>query len=405
MKRLRDPRWFLILLFLAIIGSVPVIQALSELRAEQEIQAFGIFHQAPTAANLRSYERSVEAANWLGNLTRPWIHFLQFQWLKDGAEKVVIGKNGWYFYKPGLEYMLANPARAKPGTATNDPVAAILDFRDQLAARGIRLVVMPVPNKESIYPDYVTARSSHLHSIIAPPTSNLLQKLQQADVEVIDLFKVFAEARQTSSSSNDPLYLAQDTHWSPAGVALAAKTVAARLTELNWIAPGSVEYTERPTPVRRLGDILRMLKVPAIERNIDPEHVNCAQVLRADTGQPYKDEAAAEILVLGDSFLRIYQQDEPTSAGFIAHLAKELKQPLMSLVNDGGGATLVREELRAQPFFLKNKKVVLWEFVERDIGLALKGWKLLLLGMADSLSDPHDQVILAKREASCLQIT
>jgi len=293
----------------------------------------------------------------------------------------------------------------KPTTATNDPVAAIVDFRDQLAARGIRLVVMPVPNKESIYPDYVTARSSHLHSIIAPPTSNLLQKLQQADVEVIDLFKVFAEARQTSSSSNDPLYLAQDTHWSPAGVALAAKTVAARLTELNWIAPGSVEYTERPTPVRRLGDVLRMLKVPAIERNIDPEHVNCAQVLRADAGQPYKDEAAAEILVLGDSFLRIYQQDEPTSAGFIAHLAKELKQPLMSLVNDGGGATLVREELRAQPFFLKNKKVVLWEFVERDIGLALKGWKLLLLGMADSLSDPHDQVILAKGEARCLQIT
>ena len=389
MKRLRDPRWLLILLFLSIIGSVPVIQALNELRAGQEIQAFSIFNQAPTAANLRSYERSVEAANWLGNLTRPWAHFLQFQWLKDGAEKVVIGRNGWYFYKPGLEYMLANPALAKPTTATNDPLAAIIDFRDQLAARGIQLVVMPVPNKESVYPDYVAARSSHLQSIIAPPTRNLLHHLQEANVEVIDLFKVFAEARKTPSFSDDPLYLGQDTHWSPAGVELAAKAVAARLNLLNWIAPGSVEYSERSAPVRRLGDILRMLKVPAIERSMEPENVKCAQVLRGDTGQPYKDEAQAEILLLGDSFLRIYQQDQPTSAGFIAHLAKELKQPLLSLVNDGGGATLVREELRAQPVFLRNKKVVIWEFVERDIGLALKGWKLVSLGPPDSSITSH----------------
>jgi hypothetical protein len=77
---------------------------------------------------------------------------------------------------------------------------------------------------------------------------------------------------------------------------------------------------------------------------------------------------------MGDSFMRIYHTDIPNSAGFIAHLAKELKQPLMSIVNDGGGATLVREELSARPIFLNNKKVVVWEFVERDIGMAVKGW-------------------------------
>src|SRR5262249_24639891 len=104
----------------------------------------------------------------------------------------------------------------------------------------------------------------------------------------------------------------------------------------------------------------------------------------------------AEILVLGDSFTRIYQQDEPGAAGFIAHLAKELKQPLFSLVNDGGGSTLVRQELRGRPAFLKNKKVVLWEFVERDIGLGLEGWKLVPLPSAISsrssgpFNDPAD---------------
>jgi hypothetical protein len=48
---------------------------------------------------------------------------------------------------------------------------------------------------------------------------------------------------------------------------------------------------------------------------------------------------------------------------------------MMSLVNDGGGSTLVREELCARPVFLQKKKVVLLEFVERDIGLGLKGWQ------------------------------
>jgi hypothetical protein len=198
--------------------------------------------------------------------------------------------------------------------------------------------------------------------------------LRAAKVEVVDLFTEFGKARR-GNETTEALYLAQDTHWSPAGVALAARVVAQRLTELGWVRRGATEYTERPAAVRRLGDILRMMQVPQVERSVTPENVSTVQVVRHDKNQLYKDEAEAEILVLGDSFMRIYEQDEPGAAGFIAHLAKEMKQPLMSLVNDGGGSTLVREELSGRPIFLKNKKVVIWEFVERDIGLGIKGWK------------------------------
>ena len=112
-------------------------------------------------------------------------------------------------------------------------------------------------------------------------------------------------------------------------------------------------------------------------------------MIRDGGGELYKDAREAEILVLGDSFMRIYQQDQPSAAGFIAHLAKELKQPMMSLVNDGGGSTLVREELCTRPVFLKNKKVVLWEFVERDIGIGLKGWQRTPLPTASPKSPAH----------------
>ncbi len=64
--------------------------------------------------------------------------------------------------------------------------------------------------------------------------------------------------------------------------------------------------------------------------------LTCLQVVQSDDGTPYRDRPESEVLILGDSFLRIYEQDEPGAAGFIAHLARELGQPLTSIVNDGG---------------------------------------------------------------------
>ncbi|MBX3743880.1 MAG: hypothetical protein KF833_01095 [Verrucomicrobiae bacterium] len=377
MNRLRDPRWSLILAFLAVIGGVPAVQLAIEAVRDDRFRVFDIVSQVPSAPNLRAYEHGLEEANWAARASRPWMQFAQFEWLRDGGSKAIIGQDGWYFYTPGLNYLLTRPSPTLRSGTTNDPLPAILDFRDQLAQRGIRLILMPAPNKESVYPDRLTPRSASLRAVMAPRTREVLDRLRAAGVEVIDLFELFARARaEDNPEAETPLYLAQDTHWSPAGVTLAAREAARRLLELGWVRQGQVRYDERPAPIQRLGDVLRMLQVPTISQHIAPEAVPTLQIIRSDSGEPYTDAAEAEILVLGDSFMRIYQQDEPGSAGFVAHLARELRQPLMALVNDGGGSTLVRRELRARPAFLRNKSVVLWEFVERDIGLGVQGWSL-----------------------------
>src|SRR3954471_14956686 len=149
MRRLRDPKWALIMMFLGIIAAVPLIQTVIEVRQEGAVKAFEVFNELPTAANLRAYEKNLEKANWAGRATRPWLQFAHFALFKDGGEKVVLGSHEWYFYKPGLKYMLARMEKAESNSPTNDPVAAIVDFRDQLAARDIHLLVMPVPNKDS----------------------------------------------------------------------------------------------------------------------------------------------------------------------------------------------------------------------------------------------------------------
>ena len=122
-----------------------------------------------------------------------------------------------------------------------------------------------------------------------------------------------------------------------------------------------------------------MMNLPRAQQHYEPESLHCAQVIDPSNGQPYSDDSDSEILVLGDSFLRIYEKDEPGSAGFISHLAYELKTPVTSIVQDGGSSTLIRQELARKPELLLNKKVVIWEFVERDIRFGMEGWQKVTL--------------------------
>lgn len=363
----------LVAFFLAVLPSALLIQTAVELHQRQGVGALDVFRQKPTSANLRAYEHGLEEASVIARTARPAFQFAQFAWLRDGGQKTLLGRDGWLFYRPGYDAMLAGtPSRT---AAADDPVAAIVAWRDALAARGIHLLVVPAPNKESVYPDRLTRRVADGHGIISPVTRDVLIRLQSAGVECVDLFDAFAQARANAVAGDGPLYLAQDSHWSPAGIALAARHVAQRLVEKGWVQAGATAYVERPVEVQRSGDVLRMMQSPRLERCFPPEAVSCVQVVRSETAEPYNDDVNSGILVLGDSFLRIYETDEPGACGFIAHMARELRQPLASIVNDGGASTLVRQDLSRRPAWLANKKVVVWEFVERDLLLGTEGWQ------------------------------
>jgi hypothetical protein len=111
------------------------------------------------------------------------------------------------------------------------------------------------------------------------------------------------------------------------------------------------------------------------------------------------------VLLLGDSFSRVYQYAEPQSlgerlesgegdlprepdpavaarlfpgsAGLASHLARVLGAPVDAIVSDGGATTDVRRRLSVNPEILEGKRVVVWEFVERD--LALGEWEAVPL--------------------------
>ncbi|MGO8929693.1 MAG: alginate O-acetyltransferase AlgX-related protein [Limisphaerales bacterium] len=371
-----------------------------------------------------------------------------------------------YIVEPDrLEADASNSKWVQPpdrGTHRESVEKAILRFRDQLKERGITLVVLPVPGKPSVYPDLVTSRAAGKERQFQSPTLELLGALQRQGVAAVDLFAAFQAVRESGGLGKNmgPLYLARDTHWTPLGAQIAAQAVAAKLDAMNLapgnasvrvvgkasrlsggrpaLGPGNAGETPRatgetPAPlpeqwpahrkefrtqsvtVTRWGDILDMMQIPGLRWTFARETALCVQVLDPALGpmvpgpsdRPgtycYPGQQAA-VLVLGDSFCRIYQYPEPQSlgempatvatarpaemgskrllpgsAGFISHLALALKSPVDAIVSDGGAATDVRRKLSTNPEILEGKQVVVWEFVERDIALGAQGWEEVAL--------------------------
>jgi len=366
---------FLIAAFLIVLLSVGVVQVAVDLSEGRQPQLAELFRQLPTKENLRMFENDLEKNCRLAEKLRPSIQYAQFLVLRETGDKALMGRAGWFFYKPAVQYLIEPlPADSQYGPA--DVFSSIISFRDQLARRGIRLLVVPAPNKASIYPEMLTSRAEDSEQSVNPRTIEILAKLRDSGVEIVDLFRVFAEAREgLSPGDNTKYYLSQDSHWSGDGMRLAAQAVARRILDLGWAEKGKARYGFKPATIKRYGDVLKMMRAPQIENIFEPETLNCAQVVNADTGQLYQADPDSEILVIGDSFLRIYSRDEPGAGGFIEHLACELGFPLTSIVNDGGASTLVRQELSRKPALLRNKKLVIWEFVERDIRFGTEGWQ------------------------------
>ncbi|MDT8303583.1 MAG: hypothetical protein RQ760_19035 [Sedimentisphaerales bacterium] len=370
---------FFITTFMIVLLSVGVVQVSVELSEGEQPQLAELFGQLPTTDNLRMFENDLEKNCRLAKKLRPSVQYIRFLVLRDTGDKALIGRSGWFFYKPAVQYLI-EPLPADSQYSREDVLSAVISFRDQLARRGIRLLVVPAPNKASLYPEMLTSRAEDLEQLVNPKTIYIISKLRESGVEIVDLFRVFAEAREgLTQGDSTRYYLSQDSHWSPEGMRLAAQAVAGRILDLVWAGKGKVKYSLNPATVRRHGDVLKMMQASQIENMFEPESLNCDQVVNATTGRRYEDDPNSEVLVMGDSFLRIYSGDEPGSGGFIEHLAVELGFPLTSIVNDGGASTLVRQELSRKPALLRNKKLVIWEFVERDIRFGMEGWQQVLL--------------------------
>jgi hypothetical protein len=111
-------------------------------------------------------------------------------------------------------------------------VDSIVAVNELLASRGVRLVVLLIPEKEHVY--WQRLPDGPLTSLAIAESNRVLSFLESSlnenEVHTVNLLKVF----QPLSQENTNLYWRDDTHWKPDGALLAARSIAPFLSELIY---------------------------------------------------------------------------------------------------------------------------------------------------------------------------
>ena len=413
----------------------------SLMRAFLAVKHYGVW----TSRYLRAFEKKVEDENALVLAVRPRYQLAVWNIFNDPGEKVVLGAAGdcigagcardtavasdrWLFYRQDVEFLVQPSPLDVRSAKLDNPIKAIEKFRDQLKAKGVELLVVVTPGKPSIYTERLTGRaSSAAGGENAAAGSNgagesqgttaaghgkaILDSLSRLGLNTVDLYTPLLAAKKDDASLG-PLYLNDDTHWTPRGAELAAAEISKKVREMADagivdIGDESMTYVASDSVADRLGDIGEMsglnkfgvFKTQRVVGHVVSQQEVTERAQTSDSSEtpvesladstavqdavaydttvtPFKDDfRKAKILILGDSFSRIYQTDSPVNAGWIAHFAKNMNRPVASIVSDGGASTLVREKLARKAGVLKGKKLLIWEFVERDLRFGAEGWK------------------------------
>ena len=420
---------FLTLAFIAVIVSVPLLQFAVEYRprgGEPSLPSFrnagrilpssGELKHLARAGSIRETFRRAWALNnrMLRDITEyetdlkdrsvfvdrliPFMQTIVTGWLRGGNEDAYCGRRDWLFYRRDIDH-LTGPGFLEPRTLARraaggnewtpppqpDPLKAILDFRDQLASRGIQLVLMPVPVKPAICPGSYTARSDGARQPLYNPSHDeLLKRLEAADVPVFGAGPLLADAQ---AATGTPAYLKADTHWTPRSMELAARALADFVRErLPSPAQDSPAYDTTEACVTNTGDIAAMLRLPPGQTFYTPETVTVRQV--TDGERLWRPSPSADVLLLGDSFSNIFSLDGMgwgEAAGFAEHLGLALGRPIDALRRNDAGAWATRNmlagELRRGNDRLAGKKLVIWEFAARE--LSGGDWKLIPLELGE----------------------
>jgi hypothetical protein len=425
----RTTAWVLTTAFLLLIGLIPLGQQVQDVRAFFEEhrptwlpRAFDLLAALPAVGHefrtgdgywfarvlssnrvllreMSRFEDDLEDASALGQTIRPGMQTALAS-LGVGNEQVYLGRDGWLFYRPGLDYLtgpgfleprqLARRVAAAASWQTPpqpDPRLAIIDLHRQLADRGIRLVVVPTPVKAMVHPEQFSASLDGQTPLNNSSFPAFVEDLGAAGVLVFDPIPSLMQAKVESGA---PQYLATDTHWRPESMQQVAEDLAGFLKQRGLLPgkpPAGYEAVEQRATT--LGDITRMLELPSHQRLFPEESVVVTQV-RDARGNLWRADAAADVLLLGDSFSNIFSLEAMgwgEAGGFAEHLSLALQRPVDRIVRNDEAAFATREmlarELARGQDRLQGKSVVIYQFAARE--LAVGDWKVIELRLGEKL--------------------
>ena len=132
------------------------------------------------------------------------------------VEDVLLGGEGWLYYAPTLGDYTGSAAMTERDLAACARSLGLM--AEYCRDRGMDFLFVPVPNKNSLYPERMPAfPGAEVHD-----AERLLTLLAEEDVAATDLFSAFRSREET-------LYYAHDSHWTSQGAALGADVILSAL--------------------------------------------------------------------------------------------------------------------------------------------------------------------------------
>jgi hypothetical protein len=343
-------------------------------------------------AAIKSFETSLEDSSALADVIRSPALDALLRLGGAGSEEAYIGWDGWVFYRPDVDSFVMRQEKS------NSAAQGIVDFAAQLAARGVRLVVVPIPGKATIHPEKLSAGKTVFENPVASPiVADLADKVAEAWKQrkakdgTLTPIAIDATSRiwERKLETGEDQFLKTDSHWTPGAMTAIAKSVAKEVLATG-IPAVPEELVAEGKEISSVGDTALMLELPASSPLRKAQSMTIEQIKTRD-GNPWRANRVSPVLVLGDSYSNIYSADGlgwGGGAGFAEQLSLQLNHRVDKLARNDAGAKSAREMLAAEalqnPGWLEGKKVVVWLMAAREF--ARGDWSSVQLPKVDNLA-------------------
>lgn len=277
--------------------------------------------------------------------------------LGDLGPRVRQGCPGWLFIED--ELAVYPDAQLHAQTRAN----TVMQVQRELAQRGIKLLVIVVPDKSRIETQRLC--SLYVPPIFAQRVTNWVSSLTRQGVPVLDL-------TQTLQSVKGDAFYRTDTHWNEAGAEAAAQATAQHARLLGVTLPAGPSFTVQAlAPAPRPGDLVHLAGLDWLPLALQPkdevvqEHNFVEQAKPATSADDlFGNDDLPQVALLGTSYSR--------RSNFEPQLEQALGAAVGDFARDGGkfGGS-ANAYFTSKAFTQTPPKLVVWEVDERDLQSAL----------------------------------
>lgn len=288
-------------------------------------------------------------------------------WIDVGEGFVSMGDvhAAHWFAGTAAERAAGSTPRGLDFERADHPIHGIVDLQRQLEAKGVDLLLVPIPTRLQLEPELFETPervAAGLPAPLARGPSLLWLELIDRGVEVLDpLPTLLRRQRGLGGRDRNATQRFDDPHWSPLGCRLTAELLADRLRSYPWYEAGEVfegtHFTRGEVSFEYQPHRALVGRMPA------PRTWRFEAIRPRDIDRDRPRSKSSPVLLLSDSQSTVYEE---RGADFVRHLWASAQLPIDAISIVDGAPRMSRQAWFRRPAPLSGKRLVVWMFSTRE---------------------------------------